>query len=73
MEIVWSPLAVEKVGDFALRIAADKPMVPEIGRMEIREIYNGNYRIIYKVLDDSIHILTVRHRRQLLSDSDLNT
>ncbi len=98
MKIVWSPLSVEKLGDFASRIAADKPMVaeewaemmfesvkrladlpssgkmvPEIKRKEIREIYNGNYRIIYRVSGDTIYILTVRHRRQLLSEGDLNT
>ncbi len=97
MKIVWSPLAVEKVGDFAALIASDKPMVagkwaeeifesverladlpysgkmvPEIRRAEIREIYNGNYRIIYRLYDDKNHVLTVRHRRQLLSEKDLN-
>lgn len=96
MSIVWSPLAVEKVGDFAAYIALDKPMVaekwaeemfesverlaelpysgkmvPEIRRKEIRELVKGNYRIIYKVAADSIHILTVRHRRQLLGEDDL--
>jgi len=29
LEIVWSPLAVGKVGEIALRIAADKPMVAD--------------------------------------------
>jgi len=97
LKIIWSPLAVENVGNFAALIASDKPMVagkwaneifesvervaelpysgkmvPEIRRNEVREIYNGNYRIIYKIADDTIHVLTVRHRRQLLSEKDLN-
>lgn len=40
-------------------------VVPELNRSDIREIIFGNYRVIYKVTDD-IHILTVRHGRQLL-------
>jgi toxin ParE1/3/4 len=96
LKIIWSPLAIQKVSEYAENIALDKPMivekwtedifesvqrlskipnsgkmVPEIGRQDIREVFNGNYRIIYKVLFNEIHILTVRHRRQLLNEKDL--
>ncbi len=39
-------------------------IVPEIGKQNIREIFNGNYRIIYKIESKRIAILTVRHMRQ---------
>ncbi len=43
-------------------------MVPELNRNDIREIIKGNYRIIYKVLNDEIHILTIRHGKRLLDE-----
>ncbi len=43
-------------------------VVPELNRPDIREVINGNYRVIYKLADD-IHILTVRHGRQLLDET----
>jgi toxin ParE1/3/4 len=46
-------------------------MVPELDHEEIREIIHGNYRIIYQISSENIEILTVRHGRQLLSETDL--
>ena len=46
-------------------------MVPELDHEEIREITHGNYRIIYQISSENIEILTVRHGRQLLSETDL--
>ena len=43
-------------------------IVPELKRSDIRELIFGNYRVIYKATDD-IHILTVRHGRQLLDET----
>jgi plasmid stabilization system protein ParE len=40
--------------------------VSEIPRREIREIIYGNYRVIYR-----ISILTVRHGRRRLSETDI--
>lgn len=40
-------------------------VVPEVGREEIRELLFGKYRIIYKLEDGSISILTVRHCSRL--------
>jgi len=45
--------------------------VPEIKRRDIREIIEGNYRIIYRVESDRISILTVRHCSQLLNTKDI--
>lgn len=37
-------------------------IVEEIGEEHIRELIEGNYRIIYKVLSrEKVHILTVHH------------
>jgi toxin ParE1/3/4 len=37
-------------------------MVPEIGMSEIRELIEGNYRIIYRIYsNESIEILTIHH------------
>src|ERR1044072_2403552 len=41
-------------------------IVPEIDQQYIREIKYGAYRIIYKVLTDELHILTVWHSARLL-------
>jgi plasmid stabilization system protein ParE len=35
-------------------------------RDDIREIYEGDYRIIYRILVERIDILTVRHSSRLL-------
>lgn len=36
--------------------------VPEIGDTNIRELLEGNYRIVYRILDsENIHILMVHH------------
>ncbi|MEA3447449.1 MAG: type II toxin-antitoxin system RelE/ParE family toxin [Bacteroidota bacterium] len=37
-------------------------MVPEIGASNIRELIEGNYRIIYRIVkEDQINILTIHH------------
>jgi plasmid stabilization system protein ParE len=43
-------------------------VVPEIGREEIREILQGNYRLIYRVSGKRIDILSVYHGARLLDD-----
>ena len=45
--------------------------VPEIKRADIREIIEGNYRIIYRVEPELISILTIRHGKQLLNKNDI--
>ena len=49
---------------------ADHPrvgrIVPEIELEGIREIFVGNYRVIYRIVDDEVHILTVHHGARLL-------
>lgn len=43
-------------------------MVTKYQRNDIREIYEGHYRIIYRVLPEQIDILTVRHSARLLPE-----
>ena len=45
--------------------------VPEIKREDIRELIEGNYRIIYRTESKRISILTIRHTKQLLNESDI--
>lgn len=95
MNITWSPLALERVEDYAEHIALDSsaaavqwvdeifakvaPLaefpemgrsVPELRRTDVRELFHGQYRIIYRV-GRSVFILTVRHTSQLPTDADV--
>lgn len=47
-------------------------VVPEVGKQHIREIFFGNYRILYSIKKKAINILTVRHGKQLLPTEDLD-
>ena len=47
-------------------------VVPEINNTIIREIISGNYRVIYKLEDREVSILTVRHVKRLLSEEELS-
>ena len=44
-------------------------VVPELKREEIREVLLGNYRLIYRIRDQQVVILTVYHGARLLDDS----
>jgi plasmid stabilization system protein ParE len=41
-------------------------IVPELNQPEIRELIQGNYRIIYSYSSRQVSILTVRHFKQIL-------
>jgi toxin ParE1/3/4 len=47
-------------------------VVPELDKPNTREIIHGNYRIIYKILQENIHILTVRYLKQILPTEEVN-
>jgi len=42
-------------------------IAPEFNQKDIREVFLGNYRIVYRVGDDGILILTVFEGHQLLN------
>ncbi len=45
--------------------------VPEANREEIREVFEGEYRIIYKIESKRVSILTIRNFKQLLPEKDV--
>ena len=53
---------VERLRERARR-AAETPLagrvVPERADLEVREVFARNYRIVYRVFEDAIHVLTV--------------
>jgi len=47
-------------------------IVPELGFSEIRELIEGNYRIIYRLLSyDLVEILSVHHSARNLDSRDI--
>lgn len=44
--------------------------VPEVGRSDVRELLVGNFRVIYRVSESMVSILTVRHGRRLFDPSE---
>jgi toxin ParE1/3/4 len=46
-------------------------IVPEVNNKTIRELIYGNYRIVYRVEQSTLSILTVRHGKQLLPVDDI--
>lgn len=71
-----SPIAAEDwlagllaVGDTLSTFPERGREVPEVGRNEVREVFYGAYRIVYRVDPTEVVILTVRHGRRLLDES----
>lgn len=48
-------------------------MFPELNRKEIKEIIFGNYRIIYRVKNAFVEILTVYHSARLFDIKKIKT
>lgn len=46
-------------------------LVPELRREDFREISYGDYRVVYRTRGKSVEILTVRHGRRLLDETEL--
>ena len=68
-----NPAAAEKWVDAVFRKVKDLQSFPESGRIvpetesrTIRELIYGNYRIIYRLEEKRISVLTVRHGKQIL-------
>jgi addiction module RelE/StbE family toxin len=43
-------------------------IVPEVNREEIRELIEGNYRIVYKCVGESVTMLRVHHSARQLKE-----
>jgi addiction module RelE/StbE family toxin len=59
--------SVSRLSDFPF----SGEVVREIRREDIREILQGNYRLIYRLSEKRIDILTVFHGARILRGSDL--
>ncbi|MBT7790660.1 MAG: type II toxin-antitoxin system RelE/ParE family toxin, partial [Calditrichaeota bacterium] len=45
--------------------------VPELENDQYKELIIDNYRVIYKITEEQIQILTIRNFKQVLSSDDL--
>lgn len=45
-------------------------IVPEIARDDVREVFQRTYRIVYRIVDDGIVVLTVFEGHRLLGKLD---
>ena len=73
-----SPVSAERWIDSIFKKVARLKKYPESGRIvpelnfsSIREIISANYRIIYRIKQESIVVLTVRHGRQILPEEEI--
>ena len=48
-------------------------IVPETNHQKIRELIYGNYRIIYRIEQKQLSVLTVRHGKQILPADEILT
>ena len=46
-------------------------VVPEVGRPEIRELLYEGYRVVYRVDQKQVLLLTVRHQRRRFTEATL--
>lgn len=61
----WIDTIFKKVGTLSSTPEIGR-VVPEIRNSQFRELIYGNYRIIYRIEENQISILTVRHGMQIL-------
>ncbi len=40
-------------------------IVPELADPQIREVVQGSYRIVYRLIEKQVHVLTVHHAARL--------
>ena len=65
--------AIFRAVDRLAALPASGRIVPELNRPDVREIIHGAFRIIYRVSDEQILVLTVRRSSRLLDPSELPT
>lgn len=47
-------------------------VVPEVARDDVREVFERSYRVVYRVVDDGIVVLTVFEGHRLLGELEPN-
>lgn len=62
----WVEETFDRVGQLEQFPDSGRRVPEDPTRPDLREIIQGNYRIIYRVSPDGVYILTVRHGRQIL-------
>ena len=67
----WIDAVFEKV-DSLKTFPESGRIVPEARDKTIRELIYGNYRIVYRMQEKKISVLTVRHVKQILPTDDIN-
>lgn len=68
----WVELVFDSVKRLELHPNSGR-VVPEINLANFREIVQGNYRIIYRIEEDQISILTVRTCWEALPEEEILT
>lgn len=67
---------IDRLIEHAEEALSDKPRmgrtVPEIANPDIRELMFNNYRIVYRVDEDHVEILTVFEGRRLFRTSEID-
>ncbi len=66
----YGRLVAERLYDSITRLSAfphSGRVVPELGREEMREVIVGPYRIVYKVFETHVSIVTVFRSSRLIS------
>jgi toxin ParE1/3/4 len=58
-------------GDSLSRLSGRGRLLPGHEASGVREVLDGNYRIVYRVRADAVEILTVFERHRLLPGEDL--
>lgn len=46
-------------------------VVPELGREDVREVIHEAYRVVYRISEDAILILTARHSRRIFDPDEV--
>ena len=66
----WVDTVFEKVASLTSHPESCRA-VPEVNNRAIRELIYGNYRIVYRVKDKRVSILTVCHGKQILPADEI--
>ena len=66
----WVESVIKKVENLNLFPNSGRK-VPELNNEQYKELIIGHYRVIYKISDKYIDILTIRNCKQLLSSDHL--